>query len=251
MSQNFKDYFSKQSDVYVKSRPGYPEELFEFLASVTSEHKIAWDCATGNGQAAVPLTKYFKKVIATDASAQQISNAVQHPQIEYRTSRVEESGLADNSIDLVTSATGVHWFDLDKYYPEVKRVLKPDGVIAVWTYGKAKINPELNKIMDKFFFETLKDYWPKETKVVWEKYKTLHFPFDEINAPEFTTTTQEDFHRTVTYLQSLSPTQNYIAQHGENPVEKFIPELEKAWGDISEKKDVKRKISMRVGRNSK
>ena len=130
-SPKFEDNFSKQADVYARYRPPYPAALYEWIASIAPGHAVAWDCGTGNGQAAIGLTRHFRSIIATDPSTAQIANAPAHPQIEYRVARAEESGLADQSVDAITVALALHWFDLDQFYAEARRVLKPGGKLAV------------------------------------------------------------------------------------------------------------------------
>src|ERR1051325_10295174 len=119
----FKDNFSKQSDIYAIYRPHYPTGLYSYLASLTKSHKLAWDCGTGNGQAAIGLTDFYDRIIATDASEQQIKNAVVHQKISYHVSTAENNVIETNSIDLLTVANALHWFDFDVFYREVKRVL--------------------------------------------------------------------------------------------------------------------------------
>ena len=144
---NFKDHFSHQSDIYLKARPTYPEELFEFLANISAEKNLCWDCATGNGQAAVSLVKHFKKVIATDASQKQIANAIAKENIEYRIATAEESGLGNDSVDLITAATAAHWFNQELFYKETQRVAKPNAILAVWTYSSATISKQIDEII--------------------------------------------------------------------------------------------------------
>src|SRR5439155_3607676 len=129
---SFKDYFSAHASAYAKHRPQYPPALFEYLASVAKGHEWAWDCGTGNGQAALGLTPYFEHVLATDPSEEQIRNAFRHPKIVYRLARAEEPGVEPGTIDLITAAQALHWFDYAKFFEEAKKALKPDGVIAVW-----------------------------------------------------------------------------------------------------------------------
>lgn len=133
--QPFADHFSPQAEQYAQYRPGYPAALFEFLLSQTPGRDHAWDCATGNGQVASELADQFQRVTATDASTAQISHALPNPKIEYRVAVAEDSGLPDHCIDLLTVATAIHWFDLERFYGEVRRVLRPDGMLAVWTYS--------------------------------------------------------------------------------------------------------------------
>ena len=127
---SFKDHFSKQAADYATFRPRYPQKLFEYLGSIAPSRRLAWDCGTGNGQAAVGLASTFHRVIATDASEKQIANAQQHERIDYRVASAEDSGIQSEMIDLIMVAQALHWFDLDRFYDEARRVLKRDGVLA-------------------------------------------------------------------------------------------------------------------------
>src|SRR5437867_8320752 len=142
----FKDHFSKQAADYAKFRPRYPRELFEYLGSVAPSRALAWDCATGNGQAAVELAKVFNRVIATDASEKQIANARSHEIVEYRVAPAENSGIGSETIDLIMVAQALHWFDLDRFYTEGRRVLKLDGVLAASAYNLLHIEPVVDDI---------------------------------------------------------------------------------------------------------
>src|ERR1700722_9739576 len=156
----FQDNFSRQAEIYAKSRPTYPDELFQYLASLCSERNVCWDCATGNGQAAVSLARYFKRVMATDGSEEQIKNAVLKPNIEYWVTTAEKSGLPDHSVDLITAATAAHWFNHEQFYNEVRRIAKPGGIIAVWAYQEANVSAEIDEVMEWFSYDFLADYWP-------------------------------------------------------------------------------------------
>ena len=134
----FQNNFSKQAEIYSKFRTAYPKELFEYLKSSTIENKFALDCGTGNGQAAVGLAMFYEKVYATDPSKEQIKNAIRNQQISYKVEKAEQTYLNANFIDLIAVAQAFHWFDFDKFYTEVKRVLIPNGIIAVWVYGSIR-----------------------------------------------------------------------------------------------------------------
>jgi ubiquinone/menaquinone biosynthesis C-methylase UbiE len=131
----FQDHFSDRAALYAAYRPLYPESLFEFVAGLTHRHRVALDCGTGNGQAAVGLVPHFDRVIAIDPSAEQLRNATRHERIEYRVASADSSGLPARSVDLVTAAQALHWFDAKAFFAEAKRVLVKDGAIAVWGYG--------------------------------------------------------------------------------------------------------------------
>jgi ubiquinone/menaquinone biosynthesis C-methylase UbiE len=129
----FKDHFSRLAAQYAEFRPRYPGALFDLLARVGPARELAWDCACGSGQATLDLVERFGSVVATDASAQQIAAAKPHPRVEYRVARAEDSGLESKSVDVITVAQSLHWFDRPAFYAEARRVLRPHGVLAVWT----------------------------------------------------------------------------------------------------------------------
>ncbi|MEO8289157.1 MAG: class I SAM-dependent methyltransferase [Chloroflexota bacterium] len=246
----FKDYFSAQADEYARRRPNYPPDLFEYLASLTAVRDLAWDCGTGNGQAAVGIAPYFERVIATDPSPDQLRNAFQHPGVTYTQATAEESGLQSASVDLVTVAQAVHWFDLDRFYTEVKRVLKPGGVCAIWCYILCRISPELDIIIDRFYFETVGPYWPRERAIVDDGYASLHFPFDAIEAPDFAIELEWELEDLIGYLGTWSPVRRYIEANGHDPIAIIADSLRSAWGNPTERRRVVWPVKMRVGRSS-
>ncbi len=243
----FKDYFSAQADEYARRRPQYPPALFEYLASLTKEHDIALDCGTGNGQAAVGLAPYFSRVIATDPSQDQLRNAFQHPKVEYRQASAEESGIESGSIDMVTVAQAVHWFDLERFFAEANRVLKPQAVCAIWCYILCRISPEVDAIVDDFYYNVVGPYWPRERALVDDGYRSLHFPFNEIEPPDFTIELEWSLADLFGYLGTWSPVRRFIEANGHDPIDKIAPSLTAAWGDTTARKAVHWPIKMRVG----
>lgn len=247
MMDYFQDHFSRQAELYGKARPTYPEELFRFLASVTPNRNLCWDCATGNGQAAISLAAYFNKVIATDGSARQIQYAQPAPNIVYSVATAEESGLPDQSVDLITVATAAHWFYHDLFYQEVARVARPGAVLALWTYSEAKIEPGIDKLMQWFMYELLEDYWPRGRNYVREQYRTLPFPFDEIKTPEFYCSRQWEREDWLNYLRSWSAYNAYLTQRKSDPLDELLPRLKPLWQN-GERKDVVWKLHLRCAR---
>jgi SAM-dependent methyltransferase len=150
------DLFSVQADDYAKFRPTYPDTLFNYLAGLCRERKVVWDCATGSGQAALTLTKYFDRVIGTDISQPLLDKAEKHEKITYKLVPAEKTGLDDRSVDLVTVAQALHWFDYDTFFPEVKRVLKPGGIFAAWGYTHLLTDAPVQKLTDYIHNELLK-----------------------------------------------------------------------------------------------
>jgi ubiquinone/menaquinone biosynthesis C-methylase UbiE len=247
---NFEDHFSRQSKQYAQFRPHYPNELYAYLASIAPGHSLAWDCGTGNGQAAVGLAKYFNKVHATDASAEQIALAYPHERVEYRVERAENVSLADASVDLVTVAVALHWFSFDEFYREGKRVLKPDGIIAAWTYNAVEISPEIDQLVNRYYGEILAGYWPERIRYLGEGYKTLPFPFEEIVPPSFVMEIHWNLIQFAGFLDSWSATQRYKAEKGKHPLEIIWPELLAAWGDKKEGRLLRWPLHFRIGRNT-
>ena len=246
----FKDNFSVQAADYAKFRPTYPDALFEYLVSLCEKRESAWDCGTGNGQCAVSLAKYFDAVIATDPSDKQLANATPNPRIEYRLGSAEASGLSAHSIDLVTVAQALHWFPVEKFWAEVRRVLRPDGIIAVWCYELMNITPQINAIIDRFYRDIVGPYWDFERKLVETGYRTVDFPFREFQPPSFEMSTSWSLGHLKGYLQSWSATQKYVAVNGKNPLTLIDADLSMAWGDPERLCMVKWPLSVRVGRNT-
>lgn len=182
---SFKDHFSRQAGDYAKFRPRYPRAIFEYLGTLAPSRNLAWDCATGNGQAAVGLASVFDRVIATDASEKQIANAEQHDHVKYRVAPAEASGLESSSIDLIMVAQALHWFDLQRFYDEVRRVLKPNGALAASAYRFFHVTPEIDKLVNhRYHDEIVGPFWPPERALI-QKFEQLPFPFPEIEAPRF------------------------------------------------------------------
>jgi ubiquinone/menaquinone biosynthesis C-methylase UbiE len=246
--KDFEDCFSKHAELYARVRPRYPDELFQFLASQAPGKTLAWDSATGNGQAALSLVKYFEHVVATDASAQQLENAYSDPRITYRAAKAEESGLEDSSVDLITVAQALHWFDLEFFYHEVKRVLKPKGVLAAWSYRLPLFAPEIDELCRVLFEEIVQPYWSPKVKYVEEEYKTIPFPFEEIKAPAFAARVEWRLSDLLGYLESWSAVQKFMEVRGFNPIQEISADLSNHWGDAARVRNGHLPLYLRVGR---
>jgi len=234
MSKPFVDHFGSVSSHYADSRPTYPAELYAYLQGLCAAHHIVWDCGAGSGQASRALVDYFDQVIATDASPQQISQAAPHPHIDYRVAPAEESGLADHSVDLITVAQALHWFDFDRFFNEVRRVLKPNGVLAIWSYGRQIVHDHaVNEVFQRFYSEVVGAYWPPERRHVEEGYRSIQFPFSLLDTPSFEMKAMWDLPQFISYLRSWSATANYIKANGGDPVVALEVELGGIWGNPS------------------
>lgn len=215
----FNDQFSKQAASYAKFRPGYPGALYSYLASLVEARDLAWDCATGNGQAARSLVPYFRKIVATDASEAQIRQAPPQEPIVFSVAAAESCPvLTGSSVDLVTSANGAHWFDLDAFYREVRRVLKPSGVVAIWCYNESTTQNPLDQII-RDYLGIVGSYFPSEVKrYVWDDYKSIPFPFREERPPVFSMSVDWTLGEIIGYIDTWSATQRYREATGLNPL---------------------------------
>jgi SAM-dependent methyltransferase len=242
----FKDHFSKQAAGYAKFRPRYPQKLFDYLGSIAPSRQLAWDCATGNGQAAVGLASVFNRVIATDASEKQIANAQQHERVEYRLAPAENSGLESATVDLVTVAQALHWFDMEQFYAEAKRVLQPNGILAASAYLFAQTEPTIDAVLSRYYHDVVGPFWAPERKLV-ENFGDIPFPFHEINTPKFEMTAQWDLYALVGYLRTWSASQRFLEVKGSDPVKQIIDKLRIAWGDPNETRRITWPLILRVG----
>jgi SAM-dependent methyltransferase len=245
---NFADHFSSGSEAYAKFRPRYPEGLFEFLAKAAPAREEAWDAGTGTGQAAVGLARWFEHVTATDASTSQIERAEPHPRVDYRVARAERSGVADASMDIVTVAQAVHWFDHASFWAETRRVLRPRGVIAIWTYLLFEIAPEIDDIVRHFYSGIVGPYWPSERRLTEQRYRTIAFPFDEFAAPDFVIEQPMTLEDVAGYIRTWSATKAFMKHHREDPVGDLVKQLARAWRFPGEARLARWPVAMRVGR---
>lgn len=228
---SFKDHFSAHAQTYAQARPSYPDALFDLLQKQCAQHDLAWDCATGNGQAAVSLAKHFKHVIATDGSAQQVQQAQSVANIEYRQAAAEESFLGADSCDLVTVAQALHWFDTDAFFANVQHCLRPDGVFAAWSYAVHRINGPIDSVVGRLYDDILGAYWPAERRLVENRYRDISFPFDVSVEEGLEMSCEWDFEQLCAYLTSWSALQRYIRAKGEDPLELVRNELLESWGN--------------------
>jgi SAM-dependent methyltransferase len=242
----FKDHFSKQAADYAKFRPRYPSELFEYLGNIAPSRALAWDCGTGNGQAALGLATVFDHVIATDASPKQIESVQSHEHVEYRVVPAENSGIKSGTVDLVMVAQALHWFDLDRFYAEARRVLKPDGILAASAYNLLDVEPAIDEVVNRYYHEVVGPFWPPERKLV-EQFADLPFPFHRVDAPKFEMTAQWNLDHLLGYLRTWSSTQRFIAANASDPLEQIIDELRVAWGESQQTRNVTWPLVLRIG----
>lgn len=243
----FQDHFSATAGTYRRARPHYPDALAAHLAAVAPGRRLALDVATGSGQAAVGLARHFERVLASDASRAQLGEAVRHERIAYLCHLAERMPVAGGVVDLVAVAQAAHWMDLDAFYAEARRVLRPGGVVAMWTYGRPRLDPACDAAIDAFHDGRVGRYWPPERRHVDEGYRSLPFPFEPVAAPGFQIALDWTLAEFLAYLSSWSAVARCSAAEGVDPVAGFAGSLTDLWGGSS-RRTVRWPLHLLLGR---
>jgi len=241
--------FSTVAREYANFRPGYPPELFAWLALRSPSRESVWDCGCGSGQASVALAEHFAMVHATDVAPEQIAAAKPHPRVRYSVEPAEHSGLADRSVDLVTVAQALHWFDVTAFYAEAGRVGRPGALLAVWNYPRPKFaDAELDRRFFAFYSEVVGPYWPPERRHLESWYQTLPFPFEEMETPTFGRDLSWNIEQVAGYVSSWSATVRYAQALGTDPVPSLRDSLSAAWPADAVSVPIRMTIGLRVGK---
>lgn len=246
---NFKDHFSGHAADYASARPHYPTGLFDWLAQQCDARLLAWDAGCGNGQAACDLAVHFEQVYASDPSAAQIAAAAPVSNIRYAIEPAESCGLRDASVDLVTVAQAMHWFDVPRFQAEVRRVLKPGGVFAAWSYAQSRVSPAVDVPFNRLHDALLEGWWPDGRQHVVDGYRNLPFAFEHIaDVPVFAMRSDWTLPGYLAYLRSWSACQRYLRATGKDAVALIETEISGAWGDSAQVRMVTWPLALQVGR---
>lgn len=244
----FQDHFSTQAATYAAARPTYPPALFAWLAAQCARHDLAWDAGAGNGQCAVALAPHFARVIATEPSSAQLANAVPRPNLEYRQEPAESPSLDPATADLLTVAQALHWFDLDRFWPAARRVLRAGALVAAWTYERCSVDADVDAVFLHLYETLLGGHWPPERAHVADGYARLPFPFEPLPVPAFDMALDWTLPQYLAYLRSWSATQRCIAATGTDPVVAVASDMATAWGDPDTPRTVRWPLVVRAGR---
>jgi ubiquinone/menaquinone biosynthesis C-methylase UbiE len=246
MNDQSKDHFSAVAKAYSKYRPHYPSDLFQYLAQIAPFHERAWDCGTGNGQAAVPLAEFFEEVIASDISQSQIDNAQKHPRVKYLVGSASTIQIPDQSVDLVVAAHAAHWLDIEEFYGETQRVLKPRGVIGIWCYGLLSVGEGIDDVVEKLHTEILGPYFPQRT-LEDHTYTNIPFPFDEFPRRSFKMEAEWTLNQLTSYFETWTGVQVYQEKNSINPLSLVEKDFLRVWGNPEEPRKISWPIHFRHG----
>jgi SAM-dependent methyltransferase len=244
----FADHFSRDPAAYAKFRPRYPDTLFPWLATLPKHRRRAWDCATGSGQAAAPLSQHFDLVVASDASVGQLRSARQAARVHYVAGLGEIAPLRDRSIDLITVAQAMHWLDRAAFSAEAGRVLSPGGALAVWGYGMLRMDGPVGRAMTRFYTETVGPYWPPERSIVEEGFRSVPLPIREAIPPPLAMEAELPLDALAGYVRTWSAVGRYLTVHGRDPVAELVEELRPIWGSPELARTVRWPLAIRAGR---
>lgn len=242
-----KDLFSQTSLNYAQFRPLYPSRLYEWVYANCKQFDQAWDCATGNGQVARELALHFKQIYATDLSLQQLNQAPQIENVHYLCEPAESSSLENESCDLITVAQAIHWFDFDKFYGQVYRILKPAGVLAIWVYEILKVREPIDFWVNELYNTVLGPYWDPERLHIENKLSSIPFPFAEIKCPEFEIRDFWSRKQFLGYIRSWSALQHYEKAKGHSAFPAFQDQISQIWPE-AEVYEVRFPVYMKAGR---
>ncbi|HZH94247.1 MAG TPA: methyltransferase domain-containing protein [Flavisolibacter sp.] len=243
-----KDLFSEHAKLYAQFRPTYPQILFDYIISFVKDKNTAWDCATGNGQAAMVLADYFQTVWATDISEAQLSNAIRRDNIHYSVSSAEHTIFDDDTFDLITIAMAYHWLDPNAFFKEARRIGKNNCVVAAWTYTTLHTDDEeLDELYQHFYTNITQPYWEAERRLIDEKYQTITFDFSPLPEPPFETKMLWSREQFLGYLSTWSAVQKYTKINGTSPLDLIQEKINALW-PYNEIKEIVFPLSLRLGR---
>lgn len=243
----FADHFSRDPAAYARFRPRYPDALFAWLGSL-ARPGTAWDCGTGNGQAAVPLARHFRVVLASDPSVGQLRAAEPAAGVHYFAATGEAAPIRTGSVDLITIAQALHWIDVGRLVAEAGRVLAPGGAMAVVGYGILEMDPPFDGLVNRFYHETVGPYWPAERRIVEEGYRSVPLPIEEVTPPPLAMEAALTLEGLTGYIRTWSAVGRYLKKERSDPVMQLEPELARLWGDPEIPRRVRWPLAIRAGR---
>lgn len=247
-SSNLRNWFDQGGQAYARFRPEYPTELASYLASLAPDRLLAVDVGCGNGQLTRLLAEHFDAVVGFDPSADQIAHTAPQQNVNYACAPAEGLPLLDRSASLITAAQAAHWFDLPRFYAEVRRVAEPNAILALISYGVLRLDVALGERFEQFYWQEIGPYWPAERKLVDSGYATLDFPFAEFPGPDIAIRLEWNLEEFLGYVSTWSAVRSAREAGREDLLHDFAADMAGHWGDPATRHLVSWPINMRIGR---
>jgi len=242
-----RNWFSQGGEAYARFRPEYPGALAEALADLAPDRRLAVDVGCGTGQLTAQLAEHFERTIGLDPSEDQLRHATPHPRAQYRPSPAETLDVPSGSASLITAAQAAHWFDLPRFYGEVRRVAAPGAVLSLLSYGTPTLDDTVNARFQHFYNSEVGRYWPPERQLVDSGYATLDFPFKEQPGPAL------DIHKAwpladlLGYVSTWSAVRRAREAGQDALLHRFAEDLAELWGDPATERSIRWPVNMRLG----
>ena len=248
MAKTLRNWFDQGGDAYARYRPDYPDALAAFLVEAAPDRAMAVDVGCGNGQFTCQLARHFDAVVGLDPSADQIANAFPHPRVRYSRAPAEALGLPDASASLITAAQAAHWFDLPRFYAEVRRVARPGALVALVSYGVMAVDDVIAERFARFYWEEIGPYWPPERRLVESGYADMPFPFVPVDWPAMEIRRDWDLAAFLGYLGTWSAIRKAMEAGRTDIADSFVHDLAALWGEPSTVRPVRWPVTLRLGR---
>ncbi|NUT77939.1 class I SAM-dependent methyltransferase [Pseudomonas sp. C1C7] len=248
LNRESKNWFDQGGQAYARFRPEYPPQLSTYLASLAPNTFLAVDVGCGNGQLTKQLAGHFREVIGFDPSAEQVNHAEPQTNVSYACARAEDLPLLSRSASLITAAQAAHWFDLPRFYDEVRRVAERDAILALISYGVLRMDGELGARFEQFYWNEIGPFWPAERKLVDTGYSTIDFPFTELESPEIAIHLEWNLDEFLGYVSTWSAIRSARESGREDLLHTFATDIANLWGAPETRHAITWPINMRIGR---
>ena len=181
--------FTGRAEAYAKGRPGYPKAAVDYICSLVPHNAIFADIGAGTGLFTEKLAAQGYIIYAIEPNAdmreQLALTLAPYPTVTIVEGSDEATTLLDHSVDVITVAHALHWFNINAFRKECRRILKPNGLVIVvynlLSDGSGEVANLSKRAIDAFFQEPTIMAFPNPVEYTREKW--LAFVTSQDNAP--------------------------------------------------------------------